>query len=502
MKTKLQDLIDFERINILLEGFNKATGFVTAILDIEGNVLSKSGWRQICTEFHRVHSETSKKCTESDTVLAGQMADGEKYQCYKCLNGLVDVAVPIIIFGEHIGNLFTGQFLFDEPDREFFRKQSVKYGFDEKSYFEALEKVPVISESQVKSVMDFLVNMTQLISEMTLQRIELIQMNDTLRKSEDELLKRSNFVNKIIDSSAVSMWISDDKGTVLQANPACLNLFGATEKEVIGKYNIFNDSVIEEKGFIPLIKNVFEKGEVANIVIDYNFGAVDQVDVKNATHKIVNSIFTPILDSNGKVLNVIVQTIDISDIKKSEEELRRSKMLLESSIESQKDMIILSLDREYRYLFFNKTHADTMVPTYGKRPRLGDCIFEYITREDDIKNVKAHYDKALAGNGHSVIEEYGDGEARFYYEVQYNPIYNEKKEIIGITSFAKNITERKQAEEEIIRLNEQLKQKVFEQTKDLKEKVSELERFHDATIDREIRMKELRNEIAELKKIN
>lgn len=39
MKNKLIDLIDFEKVNVLLEGFNKATGFVTAILDFEGNVL-------------------------------------------------------------------------------------------------------------------------------------------------------------------------------------------------------------------------------------------------------------------------------------------------------------------------------------------------------------------------------------------------------------------------------------------------------------------------------
>jgi two-component system cell cycle sensor histidine kinase/response regulator CckA len=104
MKTKLRDFIDFKRINLLLEGFNKTTGFVTAILDLEGNVLSKSGWRQICTEFHRVNPETAKKCTISDTELAGKMAEGEKYHFYKCLNGLVDVAVPIIINDEHVAN--------------------------------------------------------------------------------------------------------------------------------------------------------------------------------------------------------------------------------------------------------------------------------------------------------------------------------------------------------------------------------------------------------------
>ena len=78
MKKRTLGLIDFNKVDNLLEGFNKSTGFVTAILDLEGNVLSKSGWRQICTEFHRIHPETSNKCTISDTVLSAKMEAGEK----------------------------------------------------------------------------------------------------------------------------------------------------------------------------------------------------------------------------------------------------------------------------------------------------------------------------------------------------------------------------------------------------------------------------------------
>lgn len=35
MKTKIMKLINFEKVEILLEGFNKTTGFVTAVLDLE-----------------------------------------------------------------------------------------------------------------------------------------------------------------------------------------------------------------------------------------------------------------------------------------------------------------------------------------------------------------------------------------------------------------------------------------------------------------------------------
>lgn len=178
------ELIDFAEVDRLLEGFNKSTGFVTAILDLEGNVLSKSGWRKICTGFHRINDETSKKCTISDTVLANKMAEGEKYHFYKCLNGLVDVAVPLRIKGEHVANLFSGQFFFEAPDPEFFRKQANEAGFDEKEYMEALQEVPIVNQEKVKASMDFLLDMTLLISELLTQKQEQAKLNRKLANSE------------------------------------------------------------------------------------------------------------------------------------------------------------------------------------------------------------------------------------------------------------------------------------------------------------------------------
>ncbi len=61
-------------------------------------------------------------------------------------------------------------------------------------------------------------------------------------------------------------------------------------------------------------------------------------------------------------------------------------------------------------------------------------------------------------------------------------------------------TKRKKAEDVINKLNESLEQKIEERTKELGEKIKELERFKDVTVDRELRMKDLRDEIEALKK--
>lgn len=241
MNVNILDLIDFKRVDTLLEGFNKSTGFVTAILDLQGNVLSKSGWRPICTEFHRVNPETAKNCTISDTVLAGKMDQGEPYHCYQCLNGLVDVAVPLVINGEHIANLFSGQFFFEEPDRDFFKNQSIKYGFDEGEYLEAIDNVPVVSRESVKTAMDFLLNMTLLISEMTFQKLEQMELHDAVVKSEDRF-------KTFMEETPVYAYIKDGSMQYIFSNKKMLELIqlNVNESTTASATPLFNADVAHD----------------------------------------------------------------------------------------------------------------------------------------------------------------------------------------------------------------------------------------------------------------
>ncbi len=137
--------------------------------------------------------------------------------------------------------------------------------------------------------------------------------------------------------------------------------------------------------------------------------------------------------------------VEITENKLTEEALKKSQLLLQSSIESPKDMIILSIDRQYRYLYFNSYHKEVMKAVYGKDVELGMNLLECITNDDDRIKAKINYDRALAGERHSTIEEYGDL-SRQFYETRYNPISNEENEIIGATAFSADVSERMRSE--------------------------------------------------------
>ncbi len=154
---------------------------------------------------------------------------------------------------------------------------------------------------------------------------------------------------------------------------------------------------------------------------------------------------------NGKTIGLFGSIQDITVHKIAEDQLKESQLLLKASIESPKDMIILSIDKDYKYLNFNTYHKNVMLGAYGKDIKLGMNLLDCISNEDDRIKAKTNYDRALNGESHITIEEYGEL-ARYYYETRFNPIFNDKNEVIGATAFSSNITERKLAEKQIERL--------------------------------------------------
>ena len=99
----------------------------------------------------------------------------------------------------------------------------------------------------------------------------LIFLNNIIEKIEEEFLKNSkNFLNSILDESPHPIWITDNKGTLIKINQNCCNILNITPDEVIGKYNILKDNIIRNKGFIPLVKQVFEKDKAVRFEIKYD----------------------------------------------------------------------------------------------------------------------------------------------------------------------------------------------------------------------------------------
>lgn len=129
--------------------------------------------------------------------------------------------------------------------------------------------------------------------------------------------------------------------------------------------------------------------------------------------------------------------------------------ILQSSIESLKDVLIFSIDTHFKYLNFNQSFKEATRQVYGTEVQIGNSMLTSITRIEDREKAKANCEEALQGRNHSTIEIFGDLD-RQYFETRYNPIHNQQGEVIGVTVLSENVTERKLFEEKIMTLNKDL----------------------------------------------
>ena len=154
----------------------------------------------------------------------------------------------------------------------------------------------------------------------------------------------------------------------------------------------------------------------------------------------------PIYSRDGVISGIMFYTVNITEKIKLQNRLEFSLSLLQSIMNSPDNIHILSIDKEYRYLFFNNAHSDSMIDTWGTKAELGKNILEMLPDPAYRKRVKDFYDKALRGEQAKDSSEITDisGKKNFYENIA-APIYTADGDIQGITVFIFNITERENA---------------------------------------------------------
>ncbi len=245
----IKHLLDIPKLQILLEDFHRFMNVPLAIIDLEGNVLVQSKWSRACTDFHRTNSESCKRCIESDVDISHKLEEGNNFSVYKCKNGLIDCASPLIIGGEHLANFFIGQFLIQEPDIEFFTNQARLFGYDVDDYISAIKDAVVINEDKLPHILGFLKEITEIIStlsneklnfqrqEASMNKANIASMNlaedaqkatkeienyknhleDLVDERTDELNNQKEFVQTLLDSQE-QLIITTDGQTITSAN--------------------------------------------------------------------------------------------------------------------------------------------------------------------------------------------------------------------------------------------------------------------------------------------
>lgn len=196
---ELSDIIDSSMIQLIMDNFYKVAHIPMSIVDLKGNILVGVGGSKICSDFHKISPQTGHFCIENNWQLSDAPIPGE-FKVYKCKNKMWEVASPVLIGGRYLGNIFVGQFFFENEtiDYEFYRERARIFGFDEEEYVSSLNFVPRISETALTASMDFFINFSNMLSHLSFSNIKLArllferdQLMESLKHSQEDL-KRSN----------------------------------------------------------------------------------------------------------------------------------------------------------------------------------------------------------------------------------------------------------------------------------------------------------------------
>ncbi len=260
----------------------------------------------------------------------------------------------------------------------------------------------------------------------------------TERKQASEALRKSEaFLNSIIQHSPFAMWIADAQGTMILQNQACRDLLHITDEEVVGKYNALQDPIVAAQGYLPLVKRVFEQGERAHFTLVYETVHLANLNLKSQVSVILEVTISPVVDDQGRVINAIIQHIDITERERAEQTLR---LFIEHA-----PAAIAMFDRNMHYIAVSRRWmTDYRVQDENIVGRLHYDVFPELS-----ENFRQVHQRGLKG---AVEKSEGDPFPRLdgtidWVRWEVHPWREPDGEIGGIILFSEVITERRLAED-------------------------------------------------------
>ncbi len=280
-------------------------------------------------------------------------------------------------------------------------------------------------------------------------KISGIIFDITERKRTEEALKESEgkFRN-IFESANDCMIYLDRSGRILDVNRKALEVFGGSKKELLGKH--FTRVGIFSPRDIPRLVSSF-----ANILAGKQ--PTLNISVKNKKgQEIPLECSTSLMKIHDKFTGAMIIARDVTERKKAEERIRASEESYRSIVELAPDSIMTF---DLKGVVTSCNTASTRLTGYSKYEIVGKHFAKVgVLQAKDIAKYLKMLPSTIRGKvpePFEVVYRRGDGTLRL--GEAHLSLMRERGKIIGIQAIMRDITERKKAEQELIRLSSAVK---------------------------------------------
>ncbi len=274
-----------------------------------------------------------------------------------------------------------------------------------------------------------------------------IQSDEAVHKQAETVIRESKQEHKILfESLSEGLIRADLKGNILDMNRVALRMFGYRKKSEIQGKSAFKLIAEQDKEKVRKIREKTLKGESSR--------SIELTLRKRDGTEFPGQFSIALLkDKEKKPTGFVAIVSDISKRKKSEETIEESEAMYRNLVEMAPDAII-ALDLKGKIVTFNSAATD--ITGYSADEVIGKHFTKIgLVRAKDMPRYLKIFNALLRGKPVSSLEMESskrDGES-LWLEVQAQLLRKDGKSE-SIQVIAKDITDRKKAEDEIIGLTE------------------------------------------------
>lgn len=244
-------------------------------------------------------------------------------------------------------------------------------------------------------------------------------------------------------SDAFILW---DLTGVLYANPAFEKIFGIRVEDAMNDATLIEQS-IDEKDRQRFIRN--RKKEANGKPRTRNQQYIIKWGRKGS--KLIWSRHFPVYNMKGKIYRYVTVTSDLTEQKQLEDVLTKTRSQQQALLDNIPFLAWLK-DKNGKYISVNTPFADY----HNLKPEdiVGKTDFEILPKELAENSSKTDAIVFETGERNHAEDIRETAEDKKWIEVYKSPIFNEKGDLIGLTGISREITDRKQLEEAIVKNEE------------------------------------------------